>query len=156
MENPEWYPDWRYEAFKELEAKNERLSAEFRIGEWPRFDYDIPAGKLTFSKAGVVRVAAEIQFIGSTSAEGGNWRWAWADPQVPAACAADATLVRAFGEKHGIAELVYETVRDADLEGLGWEMAGVTVRVTNALGAYRPPGERGSLFLSLKSIAWAT
>src|SRR5690348_4131607 len=85
MENPEWYPDWRHEAFKELEAKNARLRAEFKIGDWPRFDYDIAAGTLTFSDAGRVRVIAEIQVAGSTSEKAGNWRWAWANQHVPQA-----------------------------------------------------------------------
>ena len=157
MENPDWYPDWRHEAFKEMEAKNERLRTEFGIGDWPRFDYDIPAGTLTFSEDGVVKVVAQIQVAGSTSAKAGNWRWAWANAQVPPVCSADAALVRAFGEEHGIAELVYESVRDADLESLGWEMTAVMVRVTNAIGAYRPPrGEGGSLFLTCKSVAWAS
>ncbi|MES1153195.1 MAG: DUF6882 domain-containing protein [Dongia sp.] len=155
MENPEWYPDWRHEAFKELEAKNARLRGEFRIGDWPRFDYDIPAGTLTFSEEGVAKVIAEIQVAGSTSRGAGNWRWAWANTSVPPARTTDAALVRAFGEERGIPELVHESVRDVDLEALGWEMVAVMVRVTNALGAYRPPrGEGSSLFLTVKSVAW--
>ena len=155
MENPEWYPDWRHEAVQELNAKNGRLSTEFKIGAWPRFDYDIQAGTLTFSDRGVAKVIAEIQVAGSTSFKAGNWFWAWANAQIPPARSSDAALVRAFGEEHGIAELTYETVRDPDLETLGWEMAAVMVRVTNALGAYRPPRtEGGSLFLTLKSVGW--
>jgi hypothetical protein len=155
MENPEWYPDWRHEAFKELEVKNAGLRAEFKIGDWPRFDYDIPSGTLTFSEGGVAKVIAEIQVAGSTSSDAGNWRWAWANTSVPPARAADAALVRAFGEERGIPELVHESIRDADLEILGWEMTAVMVRITNALGAYRPPrGTGSSLFLTVKSVAW--
>jgi len=157
MENPDWYPDWRHEAFKELEAKNERLRAEFRVGGWPRFDYDIPAGTLTFSENGIAKVVAEIQVAGSTSDKAGNWVWAWANAQVPMARSADAARVRAFGEEHSIPELVHDRVRDPDLDVLGWEMTAVMVRVTNALGAYRPPrGEGGALYLTLKNVAWAS
>lgn len=155
MENPDWYPDWRHEAFKQLEAKNERLSTEFRIGAWPRFDYDIQAGTLTFSERGSPKVIAEIQVAGSTSVNAGNWLWAWANAQVPEARSADAARVRAFGEDYRIPELVHDRVRDPDLDVLGWEMTAVMVRVTNALGAYRPPRtEGGALYLTLKSVAW--
>jgi len=155
MENPEWYPDWRHEAVRQLNEKNDRLSAEFRIGGWPRFDYDIQAGTLTFSERGRAKVIAEIQVAGSTSFKAGNWFWAWANAQVTTARSADAALVRTFGEEHGIAELVHDRVRDPDLDALGWEMTAVMVRVTNALGAYRPPRtEGGALYLTLKSVGW--
>ena len=155
MENPEWYPDWRHEAVQQLNEKNDRLSAEFRIGGWPRFDYDIQAGTLTFSERGVAKVIAEIQVAGSTSEKAGNWLWAWANAQVPKTRSADADLVRAFGEQQRIPELIHDRVRDPDLDVLGWEMTAVMARVTDALGAYRPPRtEGGSLFLTLKSVAW--
>lgn len=43
MEHPDWYPDWRHDAVHQLQEKTERLKTEFRLGDWPRFDYDIDA-----------------------------------------------------------------------------------------------------------------
>ena len=71
---PDWYPAWRDEAFEQLIAKNARLEKEFRLGHWPRYDYDLTTGRLLFSDNGTVKVVAEIQIAGSTSAKAGNWR----------------------------------------------------------------------------------
>jgi hypothetical protein len=156
MEHPDWYPDWRHDAVHQLQEKNARLKSEFRLGEWPRYDYDVDTGKLVFSDHNVPRVIAEIQIVGTTSAKAGNWLWAWANEHWPAERTADSEIVRAYGEKHGICDLTHAYVEDTDLNALGWELTSVMVRITNALGAYRPPrDEGGGLYLTYKSIAWA-
>lgn len=158
MKHPEWYPDWRHDAVHQLQEKNARLKAEFRLNDWPRYDYDVDAGTLIFSDQGVAKVIAEIQIVGTTSVKAGNWLWAWANSHWPSERVTDAELVRAFGEEHGICELTHDYVEEnADLNALGWELASVTARVTNALGAYRPPrDEGGGLFLTYKSMVWAS
>lgn len=72
---PEWYSNWCAEAFEQLTAKNARLEKDFHLGHWPRYDYDLTAGKLLFSQEGKVAVVAEIQIAGSTSTMAGNWLW---------------------------------------------------------------------------------
>ncbi|WP_246506080.1 DUF6882 domain-containing protein [Mesorhizobium silamurunense] len=106
-----------------------------------------------------MKVVAEIQIAGSTSAKAGNWLWAWANSNLPGDLLSDAKLVRSFGEEKGIDELAQAYVIDTanDLEALGWELTGAMVRICNGLGAYRSPrGEGGGLYLVLKSISWAT
>jgi hypothetical protein len=155
MQHPDWYASWRHDAVHRLQAKNAWLSSDFRLGAWPRFDYDIEAGTLTFSEHGIARVVAEIQIAGSTSFKAGDWLWAWGNAHWPRERSADATRVRAFGDEHGIEELAQASVKDDDLNALGWELTAVMVRVTDALGAYRPPrDEGGGLYLTYKSIAW--
>lgn len=159
MKHPDWYPAWRDESFDQLQDKNDRLHREFRLGTWPRYDYDLPAGKLLFSEDGVVKIVTEIQIAGSTSAKASNWLWAWANSNLPGDLLSDAKLVRSFGERNGIDELAqaYVTDVDEDLEALGWELTGAMVRICNALGAYRSPrGEGGALYLIVKSINWAS
>ena len=156
---PDWYPAWRDEAFEQLNAKNERLQKDFRLGSWSRYDYDLTAGKLLFSEEGVVKVVSEIQIAGSTSAKASNWLWAWANSNLPGELLSDAKLVRSFGEENGIDELAQAYVMDIDndLDALGWELAGAMVRICDALGAYRSPrGEGGALYLIFKSISWAS
>jgi len=156
--NPDWYSDWRDEAFDQLKAKNDRLQNDFRLGTWPRYDYDLKTGKLLFSEKGAVKVVAEIQIAGSTSVKAGNWLWAWANSNLPGRLLDDAKLVRSFGEKNGIDDLAQAYVTDVnnDLEALGWELTGAMVRICSALGAYRSPrGEGGGLYLIFKSIGWA-
>src|SRR5262245_29303879 len=114
MKNPEWYPAWRHEAVEQLNAKNTRLRNDFRLDSWTRYDYDLKAGKLLFSEEGVVKVVADIQIAGSTSARASNWLWAWANSHLPSELASDARLVRSFGEENGIDELARPFVTDAD------------------------------------------
>ncbi|BCG94817.1 DUF6882 domain-containing protein [Mesorhizobium sp. 131-2-1] len=157
--DPDWYAGWREEAYDQLTAKNDRLQKDFRLGSWSRYDYDLKAGKLLFSEQGVVKVVAEIQIAGSTSAKADNWLWAWANSNLPGELLTDAKLVRSFGEEKGIDELAQAYVLDTnnDLEALGWELAGAMVRICNALGAYRSPrGEGGGLYLIFKTISWAS
>jgi hypothetical protein len=156
MKYPDWFPDWRHDAFHQLQDKNARLTAEFQLDSWRRYDYDFDAGMLIFSEQGVPKVIAEIQIAGTTSTEAGNWLWAWANAHLPPALVTDSQLVRAFGEEHGISDLTCEIVEDDDLNALGWELTSIMVRLTNALGAYRPPrDEGGSLYLIYKSMTWA-
>jgi hypothetical protein len=155
MEAPDWYPEWRHEAVHQLQSKIGELKREYRLGDWPRYDYDLTAGTLTFSEDGVVRVIARIQVVGTTSFKAGNWLWAWANAYWPAQLTTDSELVRTFGTEHAICQLTHDYVEDDDLNGLGWELTAVMVRLTNALGAYRPRHEGGGLYLTYKSIAWA-
>lgn len=159
MSNPDWYAAWRDDAIDQLKVKNKRLEEEFGVGRWPRYDYDLTSEKLLFSDKGVVKVVAEIQLAGSTSAKANNWLWAWADSNMPDHILADAKLVRAFGEKNGIDELAQTYVIDTqdDLEVLGWELSAIMVRICDTIGVYRSPhGEGGGIYLILKSIAWAS
>ncbi|AZO47247.1 MAG: hypothetical protein EOS54_09725 [Mesorhizobium sp.] len=157
--NPDWYTGWREEAFDQLKAKNDRLQKDFRLGSWPRYDYDLKARKLLFSEQGVIKVVAEIQIAGSTSAKADNWLWAWANSNLPGELLEDAKRVRSFGEEKGIDELAQAYVLDTnnDLEALGWGLSGAMVRICDALGAYRSPrGEGGGLYLIFKTIGWAS
>ena len=158
MEAPDWYGEWLHDAYHELQAKNGRLQDEFRFGEWDRFHYDLPSGTLTFSEKGEARVVCEIQAAGTTSAAAGNWLWAWANSDWPAEIVADSRLVRAFGDEHGICELTHDLVDgDVELNALGWRLTAAMARITDALGAYRPPrDEGGGLFLVYRSVSWAS
>jgi hypothetical protein len=156
MNNPDWYDDWRHDALHQLQEKNAQLREEFKLGQWPRFDYDIDAGTLIFSEKGHKKVIAEIQIVGTTSVKAGNWLWAWANSSFPADRIVDAQRTCDFGEEHGIDELINDYVEDEDLSALGWELTGVAASVCESLGAYRPPREEGGgLFLLYRSIRWA-
>jgi hypothetical protein len=158
VEYPDWYIDWRHDAFHQLEEKNARLKAKYRLGDWPRYDYELAAGTMIFSDRGVPKITAAIQIVGSTSFKARNWLWAWANSHLPTERVTDAELVRAFGEEHGICELTHDYVGgEADLNSLGWELTAVIVRVTGALGAYRPPrDDGGDVYLTYKSVAFVS
>jgi hypothetical protein len=155
-EYPSWYREWRHDAVHMLQAKNDRLKAEFRIDDWPRYDYNLDAGSLIFSENGVAKVIADVEFVGSTSIKAGDWLWAWANSHWSPDLLVDSLLARTFGEEHAICELTHESVEDDDLNALGWELTSLTARISDALGAYRPPrDEGGGLYLIYKTMQWA-
>jgi hypothetical protein len=80
---PEQFSEFRHDAVHELTRLNEACEKEFHIGSWPRWDYDLERGTLTFSKDGVPKVRASIQVIGTTSISGGTWMWGWANESLP-------------------------------------------------------------------------
>ncbi|KXU29179.1 hypothetical protein A0J57_16725 [Sphingobium sp. 22B] len=155
MEDPDWYSAWRHEAVHQLQDKNALLKERFRLGDWPRFDYELSQRQLVFSENGQSRVVADIQVVGSTSAKAGNWLWAWANEHWPLDCIEDAERACRFGEEHGIGELISGYVEDQDLNSLGWELTAITARICDAVGAYRPPrDEGGGLFLLYRDVRW--
>ncbi|MGX7872956.1 DUF6882 domain-containing protein [Mesorhizobium sp. ORM6] len=147
---PNRYPAWRDEAFEQLTAKDARLEKEFRLGHWPRYDYDLTAGRLLFSDNGAVKVITEIQIAGSTSAKAGNWLWAWSNSNWPNDLLGDAKRVRSFGDENDVAELRQPYVTDTkdDLEALGWELTAAMVPVCDVPGVYRFSARRRGRSLS--------
>lgn len=157
MDDPDWYPEWRHEAFHLLQDKNAQLSEQYQLGNWPRFHYDLATRQLIFSQDEHPKVIAEIQVVGTTSAKAGNWLWGWANSHWPLDCVEDAERVCSFGEEHGIGELTSGYVEDDDLNALGWGLTAVAARVCDSVGAYRPPREEGgALFLLYRSVRWAS
>ena len=96
---------------------------------------------------------AEIQFVGSISTVSNTWLWAWANPTVDAALCERLAHVRAYGDRHGIEQLV--TAKwEADATD-GWEMTSIVAYLLGAIGAYRTPDERGFEYMVMTSIRWA-
>jgi hypothetical protein len=158
-EYPAWYPAWRNDAFAQLKKKCAALNCGFKLGEWDRYDYDLSTGTLTYSKGGTPRVIAEIQIAGTTSVAAGTWLWAWANPDWPPELTKGSKLVRNFGQEHGVCDLLHDHIDgdECDLNSLGWELTAAAVRITGALGAYRPPrDEGGGLYLLITNVSWAT
>jgi hypothetical protein len=137
-------------ALEYLNRQQERLKSEFRLGTWPRYDYDQEAGTLAFSANGKVEVLADIHIVGSTSTRSGTWLWAWDNPSIlenVKHCLAD---VRAYGESHGLEKLT--TAKWSGDEHDGWEMTAAAAFILRAEGAYRSPGEHGALFMVLRNV----
>ena len=139
-----------------LQKKNAVIDEQFQLRSWPRYDYNVETRQLVFSEDGRLKVIADIQVAGTTSLNAENWLWGWANSHWPAECVVDSARVRAFGQDHGIGELISEYVDGDDLNGLGWELTAVSARVCDAVGAYRPPDDGGALFLLYRSIWWAS
>ena len=142
------YPEWSRPAFDDLMAKQDHLEAEFQLGHWPRFDYDLAAATLTFSDEGAPKVVAEIEVVGSTAPK--DWLWAWDNAHLPKICLGDIEQVRTFGREHHVAELTSASVVERDLNELGWRLTAVAARVLDRPGAYRAPDKKGALFMLIR------
>jgi hypothetical protein len=133
--------------------RQDELRRDFRLGTWQRYDWDQGTGQLTFSADGIVRVVADIQFVGTVSTVSSTWLWAWANPRLEPAVARDVAEVRRYGEEHDIAQLT--TPKWAADENDGWEMTSISAYLLRARGLYRAPREGGFTYMVLTGIRWA-
>ena len=151
--DPKQFSTFRHEAVHELTRLNESCKREFRIGSWPRWDYDLERGTLTFSQEGVPMVIASIHVVGTTSVKSGTWLWAWGNERLPAKVTEAIATVRAFGEEQNLAELTRACAPDDQY--LGWEMTAIAAKLLGSKGAYRCPWSNGFLYLVFSSIRYA-
>jgi hypothetical protein len=85
------------------------LATEYRLWEWPRYDWHQETRQLIFSENGVAKVIADIQFVGSISTRSDTWLWAWANDTVDPQLSSSMRAVRDYGEKHGFGHLTDKT-----------------------------------------------
>lgn len=155
MQAPDWYDDWCEAAFAAFQAKQQQITEAYRLGDWERYDYDANARTLTFSDAGVAKVKAEITVLGTTGET--DFLWGWANPSWPMLSVAGLRPVHTFGIENGVEELTTDLLSGDDLDGLGWMLAAIAVRILDAKGAYRAPTpEGGAVFLILRSIEFVS
>jgi hypothetical protein len=147
---PQQFSEFRHQAVHQLMRLNELCENEFRISSWPRWDYDLERGTLTFSANGVPKVLASIQVVGTTSLTGGTWMWGWANENLPPKVTKEVAKVREFGLAGNIPELKEAELPDD--EYLGWGMTAVAAKLLGAKGAYRCPGDNGFVYVVYSSI----
>jgi hypothetical protein len=135
------YRDYRHRAVHALMALNKECEERFSIGKWKRWDYDLDAGTLVFSEAGVPRIVAQVQVVGTTSERSKTWLWSWANQSLTRTVTNRMVEVRNFGAENRITELTQASLPDD--EYLGWELAAVTAALVGGKGAYRCPSDRG-------------
>jgi hypothetical protein len=149
----EQFSKFNHDACHELMRLNENCDQQFRILSWPRYDYDLKAGTLTFSKDGIDRVIASIQVVGTTSKSEGTWLWGWANASLPNDSTEQMDTVRAFGEGENLPAL--KNPYSEDDEYLGWEMTGVAVKILGAKGGYRCPCNDGFIYFVYIDLSYA-
>jgi hypothetical protein len=149
----EEFLQFRHESIHALTRLNNAVEKEFRIESWPRYDYDLDRGTLTFSQDGIAKVVASILVAGTTSESAGTWLWSWANGYLPESVSEPVKKVRDFGISEKIAELEEPHVQDD--EHLGWALTAITAKIMDAKGAYRCPGNDGYVYLIFTDIAFA-
>jgi hypothetical protein len=150
---PDQFSEFRHTAVHELMRLNEHCKEEFQIASWPRWDYDLDSGTLTFSENSVPKVIASIQVVGTTSRSLGTWMWGWANDSLPPNAVEAMASVREFGRNENISELIKSELPDD--EYLGWGMTAVAAKLLGARGAYWCPNDDGFTYLIYTSIGFA-
>lgn len=136
-----------------LNEKIDWCKSEYMLSEYERYDWNQETGELIFSDAGVPKVIARIQFVGSISKKSNTWLWSWDNPTILEDMKKDMLRVRAFGEKHQIEKLT--TAKWPAEEADGWEMTSLAAKICQARGAFRAEHEDGFTFLMITDISWA-
>jgi hypothetical protein len=148
--NREQFEHFRHEAVHQLMALNEECEKAFKISSWPRWNYDLDEGTLTFSRNEKPGIIASIQVVGSTSKSGKTWLWAWANSNFPSNVKDPVAAVRAFGDAEAIPILTEGS--SPDDEHIGWEMTAVAAKILGSKGAYRCPHESGIVYVVYSNI----
>ena len=149
------YVDVLTRADSAMTVKQHRLERDFHMGEYQHYDYDEGIGLLILSDSGVVRVLADVQFVGDVSRRDSTWRWAWDLPYVPDSLARAASIARRYGWLRGVRRLRRSGWHGDQIDG--WEMTSLTAWLAGADGAYRAPSSDSTTytFMLLRHVRWA-
>ena len=134
--------------------RQETLKRVFEIGKYERFDWYQERGVIIFSDAGVAKVIADIQFVGSTSKLTKTWLWAWANSSFLEPVTRAAHHLRHFGEQARFEKLARAKWYGDETDG--WEMTSIQAKLIGAEGMYRTPSTNGATFMTLSNIRWAS
>ena len=136
-----------------LHARQNELEVQYRLDNYPRYDWHQDPAELVFSDQGKPKVIADIQFVGSISTRSGSWMWSWANASLLESAKSKIRQVRTYGDTHSLLKLAcgYWDAEEVD----GWEMTAVAAFLLKAKGAYRSPDERGFTFMILTNVRWA-
>lgn len=130
-------------SYEYLEAKQAASQKDFQIGTYERFDWDQEKMQLIWSDAGVPKVIAKIQFVGSISTKSNTWLWSWANPTVSTTLSETMTSVGDYGHTNGFIKLTDEKWAADEVDG--WQMTAIAAYLLNAHGAYRSSKDDGFL-----------
>ena len=151
------YPVWRRAAAAELQAKNVKLEATFKLDNCPHFEFDAEARSLVFFDDTGPKVRAQIEIAGTTSTATGSWVWAWANPSWPDCSIQMSLLAKKLGDLHAIEELTQGRIpaREEDLNQLGWSLSAVIAKLADADGVFCPQTRQANIdYLLLKEVLW--
>jgi hypothetical protein len=145
------YKTYAHERVHEAMKRNTRWLEKYKIGGWPRWDYDLESSILTFSEKGRARVTADMTIVGTVS--GSTWEWSWGNPHMPVKSQTKMERVRLFGEEKKWDKLTTLFLPNDDY--LGWEFTAITAHILGAEGGYRCPEDGGFLYLVLTNTRYS-
>lgn len=142
------------DATAEFNAKQEALRRDWRFGKAKQWGYDQVSGILKLDFEDGAQFQADGQILGSYSASGGSWEWAWNNPHVAAVMARDSKMVKQVGERLGISYLVAPMIPVPGEEFAAY-LAAIGVKATDSIGVYRGNAGPIDVFITLQNARWA-
>jgi hypothetical protein len=126
-------------AMAELSRKQDRLTAEYGLGGFARWDLDEQTETLAFFDAGGRKaVRADVIQIGSYSSNSGTWKWAWSNERALPHVRKKAEPLKQLAALTGFHMFAEQAAMSLD-ENMAWELAAISARHLDALGVYRAP-----------------
>ena len=141
-------------ATAEFNTKQEALHRDWRFGTAKQWGYDLVSGILKLDFEDGAQFQADGQILGSYSASGGSWEWAWNNPHVEMAMARDSKFAKEVGERLGISYLQAPMVPVPGEEFASY-LAAIGVKATESIGVYRGKAGPIDVFITLKNARWA-
>lgn len=126
-----------------------RAHMSWGLGSADRWDLDQTTGIITWTFPDKT-AAAPAQILGSFSRASGSWLWAWANTSILPEMSRDASIFRDWAEAHGHPHLAQPKI-DAD-EKAASSLVALAVRVTNATGYYKSPGNNSSVVITFGPV----
>ncbi|GAA5218506.1 DUF6882 domain-containing protein [Corallincola platygyrae] len=139
-------------SFEYLQEVQESFMKTYGIGNYERWDWYQETGKLVFSQDGEPVVECDVDFVGTVSTRSDTWMWAWANDSLTDVIKTRSKSVRELGEESNYLKLACALWPADEVDG--WEMAGIMAKLTNAIGAYRTPGENGFSYMVVSKARW--
>ncbi len=138
-------------------AEEVKATTAAHIGTWhmdsAQWAVDLEAGAITFKTRKGWTVSAPVQVVGTRLTTDGSWLWAWDNPSIPPARAADALRVRAFGARQGIDALTLPKIPASEADA--WKYTALAAHLAAANGAYRGTAGKTEVFMTFGKITIA-
>jgi hypothetical protein len=144
------WPPFCDEQVQALKAQQNRLHEVHHIGQYQRYDYDLPTKRLWFSTGGTARLQADIEVAGTFSHACRTWMWSWANFSLPAKVRTRMKRVRTLGEERGFARLTHWTWPADEVDA--WAMTAIAAQLLKAEGAYKSPGKDADVYFTLSRL----
>ena len=135
----------------ELAFKTQAHTTMWGLGRERSWSFDQQTGLLKWSFSDRT-VVAPAEVVGSFNEDQATWLWSWANSSI--ANTLFAQTARTYGEEHEF-DLLVEAKFDCNLEEC-WELAAVTMHLSQQQGVYRMKEESVDVFLCFGTIRVGT
>ncbi|MCD6051345.1 MAG: hypothetical protein K0Q55_2749 [Verrucomicrobia bacterium] len=140
-------------ATAEFNTKQAALRKDWRLDSYKQWGFDQFSGVLNLDFKNGAQFSADGQILGSYSADGHSWEWAWNNPNVEAAMTRDSKLVKKVGKRFGIGYLVAGMIPAPGEEFVSY-LCAIGIKATDSIGVFRGKAGPIDVMITLKNARW--